>query len=274
MSNKTISVAEASRRSGISTDQINAAARRDGFRSWMSGRSRRVHLESFNVWLEERRAKDPQYSPPASPALLMQEDTARAAQVEADEAAEVEAGRAASEAELHPRRVGAFVCTWKHCGARTVKTRFGLPDFDASPPKSCGRCGEDPELINEDPISLEPDARFALLEKLGLVRLVAVPDDQCTFENYEGDTYNAQANPDIPAEQLAKEREEALAQFTEDGGAFGLRGDISLHGHWQHVDSVWGLYPRSYAEDPLNEYRDGIIEQVLKKVDELLAGIA
>lgn len=115
------------------------------------------------------------------------------------------------------------------------------------------------------------EARFKRMEQLGLVRLAVEHDELHTFEMFEGDMYNAEANPDIDPAQLEAERSVAREQF-ENEGAFGLCSFISRRGSWEYVDGVWGMHPRSYADDPKNEYREQLMQAALAKLDGMLAG--
>lgn len=63
-----ITIREAATQSGISEDQVAAAARRAAFRSWIAGGRRMVHIDSFNEWVAQRRDKDNQYGAPAQKA--------------------------------------------------------------------------------------------------------------------------------------------------------------------------------------------------------------
>lgn len=62
----SITIREAARLSGISEDQVAAAARRGAFRSWVTANRRLVHVDSFNEWVAQRRAKDAQYGAPGA----------------------------------------------------------------------------------------------------------------------------------------------------------------------------------------------------------------
>ena len=72
------------------------------------------------------------------------------------------------------------------------------------------------------------------------IRLVIVPDEICSIEDLEGDTYNPKANPDIPEERLKRERAEFAARIEREG-VWGLIAQCrGTHG-WETVDSCFGF---------------------------------
>lgn len=76
--------------------------------------------------------------------------------------------------------------------------------------------------------------------KRGNVRLRIVPDDSCSLEDLEGDCFNPEANPDIPASRLQRDRKEFIAKVNREG-AWGIVGEFFDGEHWQHADSCFGF---------------------------------
>jgi len=74
------------------------------------------------------------------------------------------------------------------------------------------------------------------------VRLLLLPDDTRSIEDLEGDTYNPDANPDIPAATLARERKEFIERINNDG-VWGIVGEYRCNTcrQWTTADSVWGF---------------------------------
>lgn len=76
--------------------------------------------------------------------------------------------------------------------------------------------------------------------KRGNVRLRVVPDETCSLEDLEGDCFNPKANPDIPASQLQRDREEFIAKVNREG-VWGIVGEYFDGEAWQHADSCFGF---------------------------------
>lgn len=89
--------------------------------------------------------------------------------------------------------------------------------------------------------NLENVDRFKGAYTLGLVRLIKVTDNCYNFEDLCGDMYNPAVNPDIPAEQLAREKRNFKARVNRVGV-----WDIHLEcretpiSDWQVVDAMGG----------------------------------
>jgi hypothetical protein len=69
--------------------------------------------------------------------------------------------------------------------------------------------------------------------KRGNVRLRMVPDETCSLEDLEGDCFNPQANPDIPASQLQRDREEFIAKVNREG-VWGIMGEYFDGDDWKN----------------------------------------
>jgi len=76
--------------------------------------------------------------------------------------------------------------------------------------------------------------------KRGDVRLRIVPDGTCSFEDLEGDCFDHEANPDVPASRLQRDREEFIAKVNREG-VWGLIGEYFDGEQWQHADSCFGF---------------------------------
>lgn len=81
----------------------------------------------------------------------------------------------------------------------------------------------------------EPDATHC-------VRLTVKPDESADFEDLCGDSYSAEANPDIQRSRLEREREAFRAKVERDGvwGVIGEYWDEASQ-EWREADSVWGF---------------------------------
>lgn len=88
--------------------------------------------------------------------------------------------------------------------------------------------------------------KLAYYHHLGLFRVRAVPDEDYTFADLCGDTYNPEACPDIPAAQLAKEKKAFRSRVSRQG-VWGfileVRGSSAVA--WgvpgESLDSMWGF---------------------------------
>jgi hypothetical protein len=78
----------------------------------------------------------------------------------------------------------------------------------------------------------------AIDPKRGNVRLRVVPDEMCSLEDLEGDCFNSQANPDIPASRLQRDREDFIAKVNRDG-VWGIIGEYFDGEVWKHADSCF-----------------------------------
>lgn len=76
--------------------------------------------------------------------------------------------------------------------------------------------------------------------KRGSVRLRLVPDETCSFEDLEGDYFNPEANPDIPASRLQRDRKDFIANVNREG-VWGIIGEYFDGEQWQHADSCFGF---------------------------------
>lgn len=77
--------------------------------------------------------------------------------------------------------------------------------------------------------------RFERLETLGLVRFRVEPDECVELEDMFGDTYTPELHPEIPEEQILKEKQEYIDRINRDG--------------------VWGIISE-YRINPRLEFRD------------------
>ena len=76
---------------------------------------------------------------------------------------------------------------------------------------------------------------------LGLTQIIMVEDDDYNFEDLCGDMFNPEACPDIPAEQLAREKRNFRARVNRNG----VHGVIvqcraTPTAEWVDVESCWG----------------------------------
>ena len=76
--------------------------------------------------------------------------------------------------------------------------------------------------------------------KRGDVRLRIVVDDCVDLDNLFGDTFNPQANPDIPESRLERERQAEIERVNRDG-VWGVIGEYFDGEDWQHADSCFGF---------------------------------
>jgi len=76
--------------------------------------------------------------------------------------------------------------------------------------------------------------------KRGNVRLRLVPDETCSLEDLEGDCFDPNANPDIPASRLQRDREDFIAKVNQEG-VWGVVGEYFDGEKWQHADSCFGF---------------------------------
>lgn len=76
--------------------------------------------------------------------------------------------------------------------------------------------------------------------KRGDVRLRVVPDETCSLEDLEGDSFNPKANPNIPASRLQRDREDFIAKVNRDA-VWGIIGECFDGEAWQHADSCFGF---------------------------------
>ena len=109
------------------------------------------------------------------------------------------------------------------------------------------------------------------------VCLVRVPDEDCTFEYIEGDTFNPIANPDIDPEELKKQETKAKKDFEEEGGASGILSYYKCPccNIWvQSIESIWGIWGIDWdhfnPNDEGLEYLYTTAEAQLKTVSEKL----
>ena len=89
---------------------------------------------------------------------------------------------------------------------------------------------------------MDTERRFARLERLGLVQFGPVDDPDVDLDNLFGDTYNPACHPDIPREQIERERREEIVRANRMG-VVGIVGAYSLSAEapYMQADSVWGF---------------------------------
>lgn len=77
---------------------------------------------------------------------------------------------------------------------------------------------------------------------LGLVQIIMVEDQHYNFEDLCGDMFNPEVCPDIPAEQLAREKRNYRARVNRNGvhGVI-LQCRANPVAEWVNVDSCWGF---------------------------------
>ena len=97
------------------------------------------------------------------------------------------------------------------------------------------------------------------------MRILEVFDGVCTLEDLEGDMFNPKANPDLPKEQLDKERQAFIRQV-ENEGVFGYVLEVwnpSPDCGWEHIDSCFGFVGRHSDHDHyiVQEFIDQIKER-------------
>ena len=92
------------------------------------------------------------------------------------------------------------------------------------------------------------DASRRAHEESQFVRLSIVPDDSgMSFEDLTGDTFNAEAHPDIPQERMDRERKEEMDRINREG-VYGVVGEYWNGEEWEHVDSCWGFVGDDWKE--------------------------
>ena len=101
------------------------------------------------------------------------------------------------------------------------------------------------------------DRQWDRLERLGLVRIRAEPDDNVCIEDLEGDMFNPDVNPEISAQKLEKERR-AFIELVERGGVWGHIAEYNIGQGWEHGDSRWGYVDDSLAENNTDVKSGGI----------------
>lgn len=73
------------------------------------------------------------------------------------------------------------------------------------------------------------------------VRMEIEPDYDMTFEDFEGDCYNPQANPDISPARLERDRKEARERLARVGFCQATAQYRDHKGEWQTADSIGGI---------------------------------
>jgi len=84
--------------------------------------------------------------------------------------------------------------------------------------------------------------RWRAAQEAGLVELAIEPDEWISFEDLTGDTYNREANPDIPEARMARE-EAAERERIDREGVWGIVGRyrVSPDALWKVADSICGF---------------------------------
>lgn len=84
---------------------------------------------------------------------------------------------------------------------------------------------------------------------LGLLRIVRFEDPHYTYDTLFGDTYNAQANPDIDPAQLKRERNAEVNRVRRDG-VYGViaQGRMLPSVEWMDIEdcAIWGFIGRDF----------------------------
>lgn len=88
----------------------------------------------------------------------------------------------------------------------------------------------------------ETMAKLTAAHTLGLFRVVLERDEHFSFADLCGDTYNPAANPDIPAEQLKKEKAAYRSRVNRQGvwGAV-LELRAATDEQFNNDQSIWGF---------------------------------
>jgi hypothetical protein len=114
---------------------------------------------------------------------------------------------------------------------------------------------------------------FRNMYELGFVRLAMHDDPTFTFADLCGDCYSPEVNPDIPAEQLAKEKA-AFRRRVNREGVHGVCVEVreNPQSEWGQVggnvvDSIWGFVGldfigSGYEMDLINTAADWALENV------------
>lgn len=108
------------------------------------------------------------------------------------------------------------------------------------------------DVLRRDPAN-EEYLRLAYFHRLGLARILKVEDQDYSFDKMQGDSYNPAAHPDIPAEQLAKEKTKERRRLREQGawgGAIQVRKtsqDPWVRDGCYYLDSIWGFIGDDYV---------------------------
>jgi hypothetical protein len=97
----------------------------------------------------------------------------------------------------------------------------------------------------------EHSSREPIDPKRGNVRLRVVADEMCSLDDLEGDCFNPKANPDIPASQLQRDREEFIAKVNREG-VWGIVGEFFDGEKWQHADSCFGFVGDDWKDSGYN----------------------
>lgn len=95
--------------------------------------------------------------------------------------------------------------------------------------------------------TIDTEKRFKRLERLGLVSFGPVDDPDVDLDNLFGDTFNPACHPEIPREQIERERQEEINR-AERMGVVGIVGSYSLTAEapYMQADSVWGFIGDDY----------------------------
>lgn len=85
------------------------------------------------------------------------------------------------------------------------------------------------------------------MAKRGLVVIEIVPDNDWDVDNMCGDTFNPDINTDISPERLEFEKSQYLEKIRDDG-VFGVTLKMFTGGHYETIDSLWGIDSYAYAD--------------------------
>jgi hypothetical protein len=95
-------------------------------------------------------------------------------------------------------------------------------------------------------------------------RIIEHPDSWMDFEDLCGDTYRPEVHPDIPAEQVLREKEE-FRDLVNREGVFGYileQWNPAPGKGWEHVDSCWGFVGQYTKGDKTFEHY--IVEEMIE----------
>jgi len=114
-------------------------------------------------------------------------------------------------------------------------------------------------------------------EGLGYIRITYEADHFVDIDELAGDTYNPEANPDIPKARIDREFE-VFKRRIEAEGVWSVLAQYRLDltaDNWQTVDSIWGFVGQDchdYEGDLLESAYDGFKTAVSKLLEDLNDG--
>ncbi len=100
-------------------------------------------------------------------------------------------------------------------------------------------------------------------------RIVEHADQDMTFEDHEGDMFNASVNSDIPIEVLARERREEIELCNREGfyGYVLERWNPEPGCGWEQVAACWGFVGQ-YEETEASRFHHYIVDELKAQIQD------